>query len=628
MTTLSQHQPQPKLDWPRLRFRILFASLITVLVLSWVAIEGFLRWLPFHPSNQTIAPWLILIGPLGYLLLRLSIRLRARDSELAQFAETILAICDQTKLFVLRFSRHGMRLLAVLTIGLCVIWIPEYLVQPLWTDHEHVLIMARFWDKGLFPWTAMMTYQFPGEMEFAWLSARLFGWGNPVGFFLLDMLLKVLLAVILLKWSIRQLGSWHYALLGIIGQLAIELSLPFTNVAQRDTHTVMLAILAITFPGALASQRFATFLSAMAFGFGMAIRPHMIFFLPAVLCGQVWATVTTQGMSQFHRQQWSAVFRSVGLWLGFAALAVPFFLWPILGLKQTPAFLEALRFPFLQDSPYASPPFEDIAYVFRDAYRIPRNFWFFTLSLLMISFPGTARWRYRGMMLVTLGLSGLLYRAIHPVDHGYLRIPMQYLECLGLVIIPAWLVDRSEAIPGLIWLSLAGLTGYIVTVNPVFYVEAGYWPKAVRYLVSGKDPGYSPPGARSAYPVTDWTYHYDWVDWVAASDWLRLETSPETRILNLTSYQPFPPLCGTVDRLPLGRLESIVLMNWFRKYDFEPEMMEQLKNAPAGSLVVWDEYRMNPDNIFRLRNVISTIEKYYQPRVRFGEIEFWEKLPE
>lgn len=616
-----------KIDWSLFRTRLTVAVPLTLIIMAWFAFEGFFQWVPFHPQRQPVAPWLILMGPLWYLLLRSCQKLEKNDPELANLASFLLRLGDWLKIVLVRCFRPFFYLIILGILGVCLIWVPEYLVQPLWTDHEHVLVMARLWDLGQFPWTNMLTYQFPGEMEFAWLSAKLFGWGNPIGFYMLDMILNLIFVIALLAWSNRQLGNWKFAVSGILGMLAIELSLPFTNVAQRDTHTALMAMLAFCLPGALRSVKWGTALSAIAFGFGLAIRPHMVLFLPMILCGLVWA-FHSNDREILYKQNRKKLAALLGLWMIVAVAASCLFLSPVLGPRHSPDFMAALRFPFQQEGAYAEKELASYAIVFRDLYRVSRHFWFISISLLIIAIPSQQKWRLIGLFLVFMGISGMFYRAVHPVDHGYLQLPLQLLECLGLVIITAWLVDQSKNINGWMWLSLCGLTCHVLVTSLPLYIEASYAPKAVRYLLDGTDPGYSPPGARAAYPNAEWIYHYDWIDWVRATDWLRLETKPDTKILNILSFQPFPPFCATIDRLPLGPTESIVLMNWFTNRNFEPDWIKALEQAPPGSLVAWDNHRMNLPNLRRLGNVVNTIEKLYQPRAKFGEIEFWEKRPE
>lgn len=625
----SRNDQQPKIQWPLLVTRIQEAVFITFIVMGWFAFEGYFQWVPVHPEKQTVAPWLILIGPLWYLLLKRCQKLGSRDPELAQAARFLLRFGDRLKESGIRTIGRLPRLAVVGVLAVLAVWIPEFLIQPIWTDHEHVLVMARLWDRGYFPWTSMLTYQFPGEMEFAWLSARLFGWGNPLGYFLLDLLLVLSLMAALAGWSSRRLGTWRFSIFGIIGVLLIEISLPFTNVAQRDAHAVILAMLAFCLPGAMRSIRSGAVLSGLAFGFGLAIRPHMVLFLPMICVGLLWAWLSENTIEPAPNKlnQRRVPVKLLLIWLLAASLSALFFLSPILGPKHLPAFLEALQFPFKQDGAYLNKTVKDVTDVFREIYKVPRHFWYFTFCILMILRPGSVRWRYFGLMLSGIGLSGLIYRAVHPVDHGYLKLPLQFLECLGLMVIPAWLADQAKTINGWTWLSLCGLFVYIGYIHPPYYVEISYTPKAYRYLMTGSSPAYSPPGARAAYPRERQTYHYDWSDWVQATTWLRLETKPDTKLMNLLTYQPFPPFCGTIDRLPLGPTESIILMNWFTKRDFEKDWISALENAEPGSIVAWDHGRTNQVNAGRLNKVIATVEKHYQPRAKFGEIEFWEKIP-
>jgi hypothetical protein len=223
-------------------------------------------------------------------------------------------------------------------------------------------------------------------------------------------------------------------------------------------------------------------------------------------------------------------------------------------------------------------------------------------------------------------MTGGVYRMVHPVDHGYLKQPLMILECIGLAVLPAWLMIEMKHFQGLTWFAVTGLMLYIGQVESTIYAELDYTPIAYESLLSGKNPPYSPPGCRAVYPNNGNFYHYHWPDWVQADDWLRVESKRETRILNLLSYQPFPAFLGTVDRLPIGRLESIVLMNWFTKYDFDSEIAKDLENAAVGSLVVWDSVRTNPMNIRQLEKTFGTIGRLYEKRMDFGEIEFWEKL--
>ncbi|MFM7132081.1 MAG: hypothetical protein ACKO0V_22250 [bacterium] len=498
-------------------------------------------------------------------------------------------------------------------------------MQPLWTDHEHVIIMARLWDKGYFPWTAMRTYQFPGEMQFAWLAAQIGGWGNPVAFYALDLALLFATGMILAFWSGRLFGTWKYAIFAFAGLLAIEISLPFTGTAQRDTHATLITIIAFCLPALSERIKTMTILNAIFFGFALALRPHTILFLPMLFCGFLIA-FHLKINNQSGNNNFKYYFGILGIWTISVKLASLLFFSPVIGPVRTREFFSAMQFPLNQTGDYSQPPFAHWLQTYHDAYRVPRHFWFMVMSGVMILSPGNRKWRYYGFLLGFIFITGAIYRAIHPVDHGYLKLPLQFLECIGLIVIPAWLASQQLRMNGLIWFAFCGLTAHIATSSTVLYFEPGYFKPAMKRLINQTEPDYSPPGARAAYPLEDNIYHYNWSDWVQAKSWLALETKPDSHIMNLLTYQPFPPFCATNDRLPIGRLESIVLLNWFRNYDFQPEIIESLKTAPSGSLVIWEADRMNSHNIMQLNKVSEFMSRRFQKRIDFGEIEVWEKL--
>ena len=619
-------QKQVQSERARLMARAGLAAALTVAGLSYVALEGFFYKLPIHPSNQPRVIWLILYGPIACFVLKNMERIRPYDPELADLAKWILAFSDKLKQVVIsRFTTISVFLLTGL-IGFCVVWIPQFLIQPLWTDHEHVLVMARLWDLGEFPWTAMRTYQFPGEMEIAWLSAKLFGWGYPPGFFLMDMMIMGTLCITLIYWSARQLGHWRYGVLAVIGLISYESTLPFTGVAQRDAHATELAMLAFCLPGVLQKRRLGDVFSGIAFALGMAIRPHVILFVPMIITGIWWSESTESERLQRETGYFRNILKRVLILSASALIAGLIFFEPVLGQWRTPEFLAALQFPLQQDSAYNRGIFVEWVDAVKTYYVIPRHFWYIIFCIWMVVGSRNKIWKQRGLVLLLIALTGGLYRMVHPVDHGYLKQPLMILECIGLAVLPAWLMIEMKHFQGLTWFAVTGLMLYTGQVESTIYAELSYTPIAYEALLNGTYPPYSPPGCRAGYPNNGNYYHYHWPDWIEADAWLRVESTRETRILNLLSYQPFPSFLGTVDRLPIGRLESLILMNWFTKYDFDSEISKDLENADVGSLVVWDSIRTNPMNIPQLRKSNETIRRLYEKRMDFGEIEFWEKL--
>lgn len=608
----------------RLLTRCCLASLLTFIFLFWVAFEGFFVDFPIHPNRQPYVPWLLLLGPGFCFLLKQLRKLEPLDPEFANFSQKILNSGERaiqlflSKAFYLRFA-----LLTVLLVYL-LIWIPEFLLQPIWTDHEHVIAMARLWNQGQFPWLAMHTYQFPGEMELAWAAVTLFGWNNLHPYFLMELVIIGLLSLVMLAWSARQLGHWGYGLGAILSLVLLMSSLPFTNVAQRDTHATICTLIAFCFPGLFSRAKLGDGLSALFFAFGLAIRPHVILFLPVVLCGIWWSN---SNLSLCCEQKSRNLIRRFLFWIFAVGIFGLFFMEPVLGPWRTREFLAALEFPFQQKGVYRRGPFNMWQAGAKDYYRVSRHFWYLGLCLFMVLFSSDASWKKRGIVMFLIGLTAGVYRMAHPFDHGYLRLPLQISECLGMAVFPAWLVANTHSIRSWSWFAVAGLMLHTAEPEWPLYVDLNYVPTAYQAIISGRAPDKSPPGSSNAYPP-DAVYHYSWNNWLRLMDWFRLETSPNTPVLNLLSYSPFPPVLGSIDRPQLGRLESIVLLNWFKHYDFDSEIVNNLKNAPTGTLVVWDSWRTNLENVGQIPKSSETIRRLFQKRIDFGEIEVWEKMPD
>ncbi|MBI1325039.1 hypothetical protein GC170_17890 [bacterium] len=491
-----------------------------------------------------------------------------------------------------------------------------------------MLIMARLWDIGEFPWTAMRTYQFPGGMETVWLSARLFGWGFPAGIFATSIGLLLGLGFVLIRWSNRVLGSSAFGFAGLLALMLVEGSQPFTGVAQRDSQATWLIMIAFLAPPAFPGRLSGLFVSALSFALALAIRPHAMIFVPLILCGLFlqhvlegkfeWLTVRNLPLQLFRN-------RELRFWLLIFIIATPVFLSPILGPTRTPAFLEALRFPLSQPGDYSRGAFTFWRKTLKQTLTTERHVLFLIFSLAMIFVPNPPKWKRMGLLLLFIGGCGWLYRAVHPVNHGYLELPSKFWECLGAAIFPAWILTKFRALPSFALISLLALVGsFMIPPTPLF-VSVLEWPSALRDLTGIKPMGMSPVGARYAYPAPPLRYHYDWAECEAVETWLRENTTKSTRVLNLLTYQPFPSFLATADRLPIGRLESFVMLIWFTKYDFDTEIVESLRSAPPGSVVIWDNTRINPMHRAQIARTADFIRSTFEERIRIGEMEIWVK---
>ena len=67
------------------------------------------------------------------------------------------------------WPRYLGRFLIVLNASVLILWLPEYLSWPWWTDHDVFATMARGWDAGLLPYRDLKGTNFPGTMYLFWL---------------------------------------------------------------------------------------------------------------------------------------------------------------------------------------------------------------------------------------------------------------------------------------------------------------------------------------------------------------------------------------------------------------------------------------------------------------------------
>ncbi len=622
-----QPGPEPSSKIRRLLGFAGLAVAFCLLSLILLTLDAYFRLKPIHPINSPFR-WILFSLPAIEALAILIDRYFPDHVRLRRYSRPVTHLSQATKRRLFEGRTGISRSLPLIPLAFATVWIPEYLIQPLWTDHEHMLIMARLWDRGEFPWTAMRTYQFPGGMETAWLSARLFGWGYPAGFFAMSIALLFTLGFVLVEWSKRILGSRSFGYAGAFALLLVEASQPFTGVAQRDSQATWLIMIAFLTPPAFSNHKLGLIASAMSFALALAIRPHALIFVPLLLCGLFLPQILDRKFDRFELRnlpRQSIRNRELRWTLIVCVVAAPVFMAPILGPTRSPAFLEALRFPISQPGDYSRGAFAFWRKTLNQTLTTDRHVLFLMFSLAMIFVPNPPKWKRLGVILIFIGGCGWLYRAVHPVNHGYLELPSKFWECLGAAIFPAWILTKFHRLPSFAMLSILGLVGSFAIPATSVFVSVAEWPAAVRDLAGIEPMKISPPGARYAYPAPPVRYHYDWGECESVEAWLRVNTTEQTRVLNLLSYQPFPSFLATVDRLPIGRLESFVLLIWFVEYDFDSEIVASLQSAPSGSIVIWDNSRINPKHQAQIARTADFIRSAFEEIARFGEIEIWVK---
>jgi hypothetical protein len=494
-------------------------------------------------------------------------------------------------------------------------WAPHYLTWPLWTDHDHVLAMARGWDLGKPPWRELVTYQFPGEIELAWLVGRTSGWTWPGAYFAADLLLSLVLVFAVLRWSVRALGSWLPGLVAAVALAGFFASLPYSLAAQRDSHAMELVLLAWLLLETPPRRWPTAALSAVLYAAALLIRPHAILFAP-ILMGSLWS----------HRETTGSL-RSTGAWgiIVLLGLAVGFAPVVLGGLGAD--FVRSLRFPSSTPGLYSEWSLTQVRTVLGRFGRDGTLWLSLLASGLQASIAGGPAHRRLGRIALGFLIAACVFRIVHPVDHYYLRFPLRIVQAWALGPLTAWLVADRRVVPAFAFGFLALAVYEAVplrwtTLNPAASVQA------IGSLFSGRPPALAPPGAEPAFPsTTQRLYHYAWEDYQQVLAHIRTTTSTRTPVANLLSFYPYPSINGATGRPPAAPLESLVLLSWFPEFDFDAAMSRALADAPPGSLVVYDGPRIDRNLAPRLRRSLTSIGTHYEFEAIYGEMEVWRKRP-
>ena len=363
--------------------------------------------------------------------------------------------------------------LTLVVAGLCVLmlvtWIPHYLTWPWWADLEDYAYCAQAWDSGILPYRDITAYSFPGQTYLFWILGKTFGWGRTVPIYALDAGLVILLGIALLGWSRRVFGWYLPGLIGYASFLWYYLNLDFSLVAQRDWHASFFAVLALlgleAFPG-----RGGRLASALLLGLAFAFRPHVVFFLPAILLAIDEGARPTGG-------PWSSTSRAVLGWgAAFAAALL---------LAFSPLILSGILDDFLGNlvrlankvGTSTNTAGKIIAFVmqfFELKVTVP---W---LMLILGLSSQNLRPMQRLMLTWVVAFGGILfYRTVHPLDLDYLGHPLRLVGAVCLAVLVHMVLNAWLLVPSMKKLGVAlALLGLAVPSWP-FYAN----PKTCYHLM-------------------------------------------------------------------------------------------------------------------------------------------------
>ena len=496
------------------------------------------------------------------------------------------------------WPRYLARFLIVLNASVLILWLPEYLSWPWWTDHDVFATMARGWDAGLLPYRDLKGTNFPGTMYLFWLLGRTVGWGNTASFYVLDVVLLLGFIAALLVWSRRCLGHLLPGLVGCSALLPYYLGLDFSLTAQRDWQAPLLAftglLLQQSFPG-----RAARVLSAVLFACGVTIRPQIVLFIPAAVLAM--GTASEAGGNTIRWRpllEWTAVF-AVSLVLAFS----PLWLAGVFG-----DFLEGVRRVSYGSHYNKVRPSEFLArLIYQIAFNNKLVVLILTLGLYRLVPDArrvTAVWNLAFIL-------ALLYFPLSPKAFPYGLHPLWIAWAINVAVLTHQVMHvRADAPVLQAALVLVLALGLSPTLKPGNANISRFWA-----FVSGR------PAAARGVPLGykhpyEWPL-YSWPDYQSVLHYLRTRTSPATRIANLARVAITAP----ADRRPVFPAEST---SWLIMIDAGDE--DRFATSLAGatdSVVVWaPEAPYERDEFPRLK---AAVRRFYAPEARFGQLEIWRR---
>jgi hypothetical protein len=219
-------------------------------------------------------------------------------------------------------------------------------------------------------------------------------------------------------------------------------------------------------------------------------------------------------------------------------------------------------------------------------------------------------------------LGALVYRPLHPVDHGYLLHPTLLVGSFTWALAVSWFVSLRWLLRPLRVVAVALLAYELVPVHP-WMCSLGSSVQALRALIRGEMPDKPPLGCLQPF-AGGGESPTRWEAYCAVLDYLRQATSPQTFVANVLNRYPYESLNGPVGRLSPFRVESgICWLSWVR-IDLDPEFARDLLNA-TDAVVVWEPRQDDVDPAMRLERVVAVIRGNFEPEARFGKVEVWRR---
>jgi hypothetical protein len=604
---------------------VLLATCAALILSGLLLVPDLIRFLPswvlMHPVEWTATALLW-----GYFLARMLVRRRSSGSRWGdRWARALDCIEAVSGTLLKRWLAVGFA--GISTIFL-LLWLPHYVYWPWCRDTDSYAQMAQEWSSGVLPYRDIRSFNFPGHIYLHWILGKLFGWGHTGRFYALDAAALLFLGASVIAWSRRRLGFSLPGTAAFLIFLGYYLDISFENVAERDWHAPLCATLGLllldAWPGRL-TRWLSALLAAMAF----TIRPNAVLFFPALLVATMRNDVSTRDALARDRTpitprrtilaalEWICVF-GVLTTVAFTPLIVS-------GLLGD--FVRGLRI-LRQGGPYSNSTLARSGRILLEELSQPK-IWTLVIGLVLLAVRAPDRNLKVSARTWLVAFAGaLVYRPIHPLDHGYLKTPLALVVAVAWAIPIAWLIRAttgerrigSTLLPGVLVIMLIVYESIPilvprncdlrVSVDSVRAAASGGWPEM-------------PPGAWIWYSPQRGIYRWD--AYCRVLNYIREKTGPQTIVANVLKHPPFPSVNGAAGRRSPFRVESGVAWMWVVAEDLDEPFARELEELGGDSIVVWSPEEIDSQPRLPLKRLTEVILNEYTPEARFDLIEVWRR---
>mgnify|MGYP006873467682 CR=1 FL=1 len=507
--------------------------------------------------------------------------------------------------------------LAVWTVVRLAAWLPHYPYWPWGRDVDVFATFAMHWDVGEAPYRDVRGYNFPGHIYLHWILGKLFGWGRPGVFYVVDAAATLTLGGALLGWSKRLLGSMTPGAFSYFVFLAAYLDMEIQSVAERDWHAALgmtLGLLTLQARLGRAGRWFSALLAAGAF----TIRPQAVLLLPAL-----WIAAFQGGDGEERSPRAGAA--RLAEWLGAYALFVAAGFAPLLIAGVAADFVRGLGELSVGGAYSTFTPTRAGAILLEQLERpttIP-----LLVALAALGCRGTFRREARAWLAALLG--ALAYRPISPVAHEYTKTPLILIEAVAWAVPVAWLLRASAFGSGR--RAFVGLLAFLlllyesVPTREPYNCSIAADVDAIRAALRGGWPD-APPGAWVWFSA-ERDAPYPWDDYQRLLEYLREHTDKDALVANVLKNMPLPPVNGPAGRRSPFRVEAGIAWMWMVREDLDARFARELREAGPDSVVVWVPAEADAQPRLPLKRLTRVIREEYRPEARFGPMEVWRREP-